>query len=26
VSPRSAFGVLIQFWEQPELAAERDLE
>ena len=26
ISPRSAFGVLIQFWEQPEMSAERGLE
>jgi methylmalonyl-CoA/ethylmalonyl-CoA epimerase len=26
ISPRSAFGVLIQFWEHPEMTAERGLE
>ncbi len=26
ISPRSAFGVLIQFWEHPEMAAQRGLE
>ncbi len=26
ISPRSAFGVLIQFWEHPEMSAARGLE
>ena len=26
ISPRSAFGVLIQFWEHPEMTAEHALE
>lgn len=26
ISPRSAFGVLIQFWEHPEMTAERGLD